>query len=271
MKKMAVVCFTAGLFCLLSASVPGELRVLDIGVIGPDGECPLDELESMIQKRLEWFGLSSEKYTVFKTRRNMLRVAFDSGDQIDGEWFRCIVTGQPNDFAVWRVLDEYDQANYVSPSEVLTYYKHRDTFLAETAPDILGEDHKQVYILDSKPILTAGDLKTIQKIQDSQGQPGIAFITNATGAQKLGDFASGNIGSQVAVTFRNYEFQGCSFPERIVYLATVHAPIQHSGMITGHFSSEQIVQAVVETKLAIRDDLTLPCLIRLTDADIIKK
>ncbi len=94
------------------------------------------------------------------------------------------------------------------------------------------------YLVKYPPVITGSDLADAYPTTDSYGRPAVGFSLTPSAANRFAEFTQSHIGKRMAIVLDNY----------VVSAATIQARIYDKGIITGHFTIEDVKNLVVILK-----------------------
>ena len=94
------------------------------------------------------------------------------------------------------------------------------------------------YLVKYPPVITGSDLSDAYPTTDSYGAPAVGFSLTPSAAQRFAEFTQSHIGKRMAIVLDNY----------VVSAPTIQARIYDKGIITGHFTTEEVKNLVVILK-----------------------
>ena len=94
------------------------------------------------------------------------------------------------------------------------------------------------YLVKYPPVITGSDLADAYPTTDSYGRPAVGFTLTPSAAKRFAEFTQSHIGKRMAIVLDNY----------VVSAPTIQARIYDKGIITGHFTIEDVKNLVVILK-----------------------
>ena len=94
------------------------------------------------------------------------------------------------------------------------------------------------YLVKYPPVITGSDLADAYPTTDSYGRPAVGFSLTPSAANRFAEFTQSHIGKRMAIVLDNY----------VVSAPTIQARIYDKGIITGHFTIEDVKNLVVILK-----------------------
>ncbi|HIO41912.1 MAG TPA: protein translocase subunit SecD, partial [Aquifex sp.] len=94
------------------------------------------------------------------------------------------------------------------------------------------------YLVKYPPVITGSDLADAYPTTDSYGRPAVGFTLTPSAAKRFAEFTQTHIGKRMAIVLDNY----------VVSAPTIQARIYDKGIITGHFTIEDVKNLVVILK-----------------------
>ena len=94
------------------------------------------------------------------------------------------------------------------------------------------------YLVKYPPAITGSDLADAYPTTDSYGKPAVGFSLTPSAAKKFAEFTQKNIGKPMAIVLDN----------RVVSAPVIRARISDKGIITGHFTTQEVKNLVVILK-----------------------
>ena len=94
------------------------------------------------------------------------------------------------------------------------------------------------YLVKYPPVITGSDLSDAYPTTDSYGAPAVGFNLTPSAAKRFAEFTQSHIGKRMAIVLDNY----------VVSAPVIQARIYDKGIITGHFTIEEVKNLVVILK-----------------------
>ncbi len=152
----------------------------------------------------------------------------------------AVFSGKRKDFKISEVV----RGPFGSKKHALEKYGNNLPGDLEIVPASPKGMVKGWFVVKVGPVIGTKDLETVRRERDGYGSPAVAFSLKPEAAKKLKAYTTANMGKRLAIML----------DDRVLSTPEIKGVISKRGMVTGHFTTEEVDELVMQLKIAIDEN-----------------